>query len=201
VTVVGEASEDKVVRRTGAKKDDLICVSGRLGGAYAGLKLLLAKKEEFKEADEGFDPGLAGYDEVVKRQLMPSARYDIHKGLADLNITPTSMIDISDGLASELNHLDRMNPCGFEVVAFDIPVHDETRRVAEEMTEDAETFALFGGEDYELLFTVSPEHEEAIKSADLDIRIIGKCVSNPGVRLEVNNGELINIDNNGYKHF
>ncbi len=201
VSLVGEGMKEEIVYRSGAKPGDRICVSGELGGAFAGLKLLLQKKEEFEQEDSDFDPGLGEFDEVVRRQLMPAARYDVFKTLSDLEIVPTSMIDISDGLASELNHLSTASGCGFEISSVDIPIHVETLQVATQMNEDSETFALFGGEDYELLFTVTDEDWLKLAESELDIRHIGDCVVQEGVRLEVANGEMMNIDSEGYQHF
>jgi thiamine-monophosphate kinase len=152
-TVIGEGNPDELTYRNGAGERDLICVSGDLGGAYVGLQILERERLMF-ERHKGIQPELEGYDYVLERQLKPEARQDIPALLAELGLIPTSMIDISDGLSSELMHLCTASNRGCRIYADKIPVHEETRRVAREFEIDPVIAALTGGEDYELLFTI-----------------------------------------------
>ncbi len=166
ITAIGEAAPETLCYRTGAKPNDLVCVSGDLGGAYAGLKLLQREKEVFKEHPE-IQPELTGYDYILERQLKPEARPDIVRMFKELKIQPTSMIDISDGLSSELLHLCQSSGCNCRIYAEKIPIADETGQFADELQIAPETFALNGGEDYELLFTISPNDHEKLKNNPL----------------------------------
>ena len=172
VTVVGDALEEEVVYRSGAEPGDLLCVTGDLGAAYAGLKLLLDRKEAFDRQGDDFDPGLEPYAYAVQRQLAPRARADAQQALVAAGVRPKAMIDISDGLASEVHHLCRQSGCGARVEAAKLPVHRQTHRIAEERGEDAGAYALFGGEDYELLFALDPDDRDAL--TDLDATVVGR---------------------------
>lgn len=153
VTCIGDAAPDKVVRRSGAKPTDLICVSGDLGAAYMGLQLL--EREKVASAGRAdFEPDFAGKEYIVERQLKPEARKDVVAALAAAGIVPTSMIDISDGLSSELMHLCKDSHTGCRVYEERIPIDYQTAVMAEELNMNLVTAALNGGEDYELLFTV-----------------------------------------------
>ncbi|MDD2797704.1 MAG: thiamine-phosphate kinase [Bacteroidales bacterium] len=171
ITCIGEAEKSKIVYRNGAKENDLICVTGDLGAAYMGLQLLEREKTVFKGASE-FNPDFAGKEYLLERQLKPEARGDIIVALAENNILPTSMIDISDGLSSELLHICTQSNVGCRVYEERIPIDYQTAILAEEFNMNLVTAALNGGEDYELLFTVPLElhdHIEAIKG----VRVIG----------------------------
>ena len=161
ITAIGEVEKENIVYRSGAKPNDLLCVSGDLGAAYAGLKLLQREKDVFK-SNPDVQPELKGYDYILERQLKPEAREDIIKILDELNITPTSMIDISDGLSSEILHLSEQSECGSRVYDQKLPIADETKRFADELLIDPTTFAMNGGEDYELLFTISQSDFEKL---------------------------------------
>lgn len=153
VTCIGDAAPDKVVRRSGAKPTDLICVSGDLGAAYMGLQLL--EREKVASAGRAdFEPDFAGKEYIVERQLKPEARKDVIAALAAAGIVPTSMIDVSDGLSSELMHLCKDSHTGCRVYEDRIPIDYQTAVMAEELNMNLVTAALNGGEDYELLFTV-----------------------------------------------
>lgn len=152
-TVIGEGNPQELTYRKGAGERDLICVSGDLGGAYVGLQVLERERMMF-ERHRDIQPELTGYDYVLERQLKPEARRDIQALFAELGLVPTSMIDISDGLSSELMHLCTASNRGCRIYADKIPVHEETRRIAREFETDPVIAALNGGEDYELLFTV-----------------------------------------------
>lgn len=173
VTAIGEVDEDKIAYRSGAKCHDLICVSGDLGSAYSGLLVLEREKVTF-QANPDFKPDLDSYDYVLERYLKPEPRVDIVKLLAEKDIVPTSMIDVSDGLASELLHICKQSKCGCEVYEERLPIDYQTTRVCTEMSKNMlpVSNALNGGEDYELLFTISQKDYEKIKDSQ-EIHIIG----------------------------
>lgn len=175
ITAVGECGAENVVTRSGAKENDLLCVSGDLGGAYLGLQLLEREKRIFLE-DPNIQPNLEGQTYIVGRQLKPEARKDIIEIFHDLKIKPTSMIDISDGLSSEILHLCEASNVGCRLYEEKIPVAEEAYEQALRFNLDATTAALNGGEDYELLFTVSPDDYEKVKNHP-DISIIGNITS------------------------
>lgn len=173
VTAIGEVDEDKIAYRSGAKCHDLICVSGDLGSAYSGLLVLEREKVTF-QANPDFNPDLDSYDYVLERYLKPEPRVDIVKLLAEKDIVPTSMIDVSDGLASELLHICKQSKCGCEVYEERLPIDYQTTRVCTEMSKNMlpVSNALNGGEDYELLFTINQKDYEKIKDSQ-EIHIIG----------------------------
>jgi thiamine-monophosphate kinase len=154
VTAIGEVEEPGPVLRKTAKPNDLICVSGDLGAAYMGLQLLERERKIYEETKNMGQPDLAGYDYILERQLKPEAQKDIIQSLRDSNIHPTSMIDISDGLSSDLLHICRESAVGCRIFQDKIPIHTETVLAAEEMGIEPFICALNGGEDYELLFTI-----------------------------------------------
>lgn len=171
ITCLGDAPADRIVKRSGARPTDLICVSGDLGAAYMGLQLL--EREKVASAGQkDFRPDFAGKEYLIERQLKPEARRDIVKELADNNIVPTSMIDISDGLSSELLHICKASHTGCRVYEDRIPIDYQTAVMAEELNMNLVTAALNGGEDYELLFTVPlADHERVEKMKG--VRVIG----------------------------
>lgn len=171
VTAMGTAKKDDLVYRSGAKPNDLICVTGDLGAAYMGLQLLNREKQIFLE-NPTIQPELTGYDYLLERQLKPEARNGLHQVLKDSGIKPTSMIDISDGLASELKHICKASACGCQVYEEKFPIDHLTRQLGIEFGIDATVAALNGGEDYELLFTVSLNDFEKLKDRS-EISIIG----------------------------
>ena len=171
ITCIGEADKDKVVYRNGAQDTDLICVSGDLGGAYMGLQLLEREKAVFQGEKEA-NPDFSGKEYILERQLKPEARKDIIEKLAKAGIKPTAMMDISDGLSSELLHICSQSDTGCRVYEERIPIDYQTAVMAEELNMNVTTCALNGGEDYELLFTVPlTEHERV--SAIEGIKVIG----------------------------
>jgi len=171
VTSIGSVASDRVVYRNGAREGDLICVSGDLGGAYVGLQLLEREKAIFLENPK-IQPDLEGKDYIVERQLKPEARRDIVELLAEKDILPTSMIDVSDGLASEILHICKQSDKGCKIYEEKIPVDPMTYDTAFEFGLDPTVCALSGGEDYELLFTIKQEDYEKVKGL-LDITVIG----------------------------
>lgn len=171
ITVVGFTELHDVVYRNGAQEKDLICLSGNVGAAYAGLQLLEREKKLFIE-NPNVQPDLSGHDYVLERQLKPEPRVDIIRLLKENNIVPTSMIDISDGLTSEILHLCKQSNTGCRIMANKIPIDQGTFNVAEELNISPYTMALNGGEDYELLFTISPSDYDKILNIP-DVSIIG----------------------------
>ena len=153
ITCLGEGERGKVVYRNGARETDLICVSGDLGAAYMGLQLLEREKSVFK-GEKDFTPDFAGKEYLLERQLKPEARKDIIEALRKANIVPTSMMDISDGLSSELLHIAKESHVGCHIYEERIPIDYQTAVMAEQFNMNLTTAALNGGEDYELLFTV-----------------------------------------------
>ncbi|MGN6542984.1 MAG: thiamine-phosphate kinase [Ginsengibacter sp.] len=171
VTAIGEVAPDKYVTRSGAKKGDLICVSGDLGAAFLGLTLLEREKKVFLET-KGVQPDLENQDYIVGRLLKPEARRDIIDFFAEKQILPTAMIDISDGLSSELLHICKRSDVGSVLYEEKIPVNDTARQFAYKLELDPTACALSGGEDYELLFTIDQKDYDAI-SMNTDISIVG----------------------------
>lgn len=171
ITCIGEAESDKVVSRSGAKDTDLICVSGDLGAAYMGLQLL--EREKVASAGQkDFIPNFSGKEYLVERQLKPEARKDIVRELAEVGIVPTAMMDISDGLSSELMHICKAGDVGCRVFEERIPIDYQTAVMAEELGMNVVTAALNGGEDYELLFTVPLHFHEKVKDLP-GVKVIG----------------------------
>lgn len=171
ITCIGEADKDSVVYRNGAKETNLICVTGDLGAAYMGLQLLEREKAVFKGEKEA-QPDFAGKEYILERQLKPEARRDIILKLAEAGIKPTAMMDISDGLSSELLHICTQSKVGCRIYEEHIPLDYQTAIMAEELNMNVTTCALNGGEDYELLFTVSIADHEKISQME-GIKLIG----------------------------
>ena len=173
ITCLGEVETNKIVYRNGAKVTDLICVTGDLGAAYMGLQLLEREKLVFEgQKDAEFQPDFAGKEYILERQLKPEARKDIIENLATAKILPTSMMDVSDGLSSELLHICTQSGVGCRVYEEKLPIDYVTAKMCDEFNINLTTAALNGGEDYELLFTVPLSLHEAIKELD-NVHIIG----------------------------
>ncbi len=199
ITAIGEVDKDKAVYRNGAKSNDLICVTGELGGAYAGLKVLQREKDVFKQ-NPNVQPELKGYDYILEKQLKPEARKDIIELLANLNVKPTSMIDISDGLSSEILHIAEESKCGSRIYDQKIPIADATNLLAEEFLIVPTVFAMNGGEDYELLFTISQNDFEKVDK-NPDITIIGHITEqSKGNYLITSDGAEVKIEAQGWNH-
>ncbi|MDD4589360.1 MAG: thiamine-phosphate kinase [Parabacteroides sp.] len=171
ITCIGEGEKGKIVMRSGAKDTDLICVSGDLGAAYMGLQLLEREKHVFN-GQKDFQPDFGGKEYVLERQLKPEARKDIIQMLHNENILPTSMMDISDGLSSELLHISKASHVGCRIYEDRIPIDYQTAAMAEEFNMNLVTAALNGGEDYELLFTVPLTDHEKIEKTE-GVKLIG----------------------------
>ena len=171
ITCIGEARKEDIVYRNGAKETNLICVTGDLGAAYMGLQLLEREKAVFKGQKEA-QPDFAGKEYLLERQLKPEARRDIIRKLAEAGVKPTAMIDISDGLSSELMHICTQSHVGCRIYEEHIPIDYQTAVMAEELNMNVTTCALNGGEDYELLFTVPiADHEKVSKMEG--VKLIG----------------------------
>src|SRR5664279_1741507 len=200
VTAIGEAEPGTVVYRNTAKENNLICVSGDLGGAYAGLLLLEREKKAF-QANPDMQPELEGYDYALERQLKPEARMDIIRDLKAAGILPTSMIDISDGLASEILHICNDSKTGAVIYEEKLPIDSVVASIAEEFEIVPAVAALNGGEDYELLFTIDMKDYEKIQTIP-GITVIGHITEEAaGVNLMSNSGSLITIQAQGWNHY
>ena len=197
IVVVGEAEKDRIVYRKGAKKNDLICVTGDLGAAYLGLQLLEREKKVFLSNPE-IQPELEGYDYLLQRQLKPEPRADIIELFHMENILPTAMIDISDGLSSEALHICEQSDTGCKLFADHIPLDIETKRLAAEFNITPLVAALNGGEDYELVFTISPGEFVKVKDHK-QIKTIGHITdSKDGCNLITHDGTLVPLQAQGW---
>lgn len=200
VTSIGMAKPDDITYRSGAEEGDLICVSGDLGGAYVGLQLLEREKQIFLE-NPAIQPDLEGKDYIVERQLKPEARLDIVQLLSDLKIKPTSMIDVSDGLASEILHICKQSTKGCRLYEEKIPIDQMTYDTAREFGLDPTVCALSGGEDYELLFTIKQADYDKIKG-DVDISVIGHITEeSAGCHLISKSGNMHPLTAQGWNAF
>lgn len=211
ITVLGDADKEDVIYRSGAKDTDLICVSGNLGAAYCGLQLLEREKSVYymqlqearkknKDAVVDFQPDFSGKEYLLERQLQPEARGDILKTLREAGVRPTSMIDISDGLSSEIMHICKESETGCRLFEKEIPIDYQTAVMAEEMNMNLSTCALNGGEDYELLFTCPIGDYEKVKEID-DIRIIGHITKKElGTLLVTRDGQEFPLKAQGWQH-
>lgn len=197
IACIGEADEDKIVYRNGAKDTDLICVSGDLGAAFMGLQLLEREKAVY-DGKTDFQPDFTGKEYLLERQLKPEARKDIIRFLAEESILPTSMIDVSDGLSSELKHICKQSGVGCRIFEERIPVDYQTAMMAEQFNMNVTTVALNGGEDYELLFTV-PLYMHDKVSKIKGVHIIGHITkSDFGELLETRDGGEIELKAQGW---
>ncbi len=201
VAMYGDVAAENIVYRNGAKVGDLICVSGHLGAAHAGLKVLLKEKEKYLNNSEEFTPNLEPYKFVLEKYLMPKARMDLIKYFSG-SIKVNSMIDISDGLASEVHHICKNSGTGGEVWEHNIPVHMNTQKTAEEFSDDVIEYALFGGEEYELLFTMSDNEYEKLEKVFDDVTILGRISDiEKGINLITEEGEVKPLPFGGWEHF
>jgi len=197
ITCIGEGEKDKIVYRNGAKANDLICVSGDLGSAYMGLQLLEREKIVFTANSEA-QPDFDGKDYILQRQLKPEARKDIIAALAEKGVTPTAMMDISDGLSSELIHICTQSNTGCRIYEDKIPINYQAVVMAEELNMSIVTAALNGGEDYELLFTASIEDYEKIVAME-GVGIVGHMTKPElGLNLVGREGEEIALKAQGW---
>ncbi len=200
ITAIGEVNGEDIVYRNGAKPNDLLVVSGDLGGAYMGLQVLEREKEVFK-VNPNSQPDLEPYTYIVERQLKPEARKDIVQLLKDLEVKPTSMIDISDGLSSEVIHLCKQSKVGCDLYETKIPLDPQVISTCEEFNIDSTTIALNGGEDYELLFTISQDDFPKIKG-NPSLTVIGFMTEEAkGMNLVTRADEKIPLIARGWNSF
>lgn len=199
ITALGTAPLSDITYRSGARPSDLLCVTGDLGGAYMGLQLLERENEVFK-VHPSMKPQFEGYDYILQRQLKPEARGDVVELLRKINIRPTSMIDISDGLSSEILHLCKSSGVGCHLYEERIPYDQQTRNMALEFNINPLVAALNGGEDYELLFTIPLEDHDKVRD-DPDITVIGHMTrAEEGAMLVASGGTLIPLHAQGFNH-
>ena len=201
VTCLGDCEKGKAIRRDGAKPTDIICVSGDLGASYMGLQLLERENQVGSKMGKDFQPDFAGKEYILERQLKPEARKDVVEALAKAGVRPTSMMDVSDGLSSELIHICRSSNVGFRVYEDRIPIDYQTASMAEELNMNLVTAAMNGGEDYELLFTVPLVDREKIEQIP-GIHMIG-YVTKPelGAALVTRDGQEFPIRAQGWNAF
>ena len=199
VTAIGTALKEEVTFRSGALNNQLICVTGDLGAAFMGLKIL-EREKQLHAQDPEFKPDLSGYDYILQRFLKPEPRVDVLLELKEAGIKPGAMIDISDGLSSELLHICKASECGCQVYDERIPVLDETAEAAREFQMEPMVAALHGGEDYELLFTVPLSDHDKV-AAMQSVSIIGNITDKKGSALLVgNDGSAIPLQAQGWDH-
>lgn len=200
VSITGKVAKDKVALRSKVEQGDIICATGDLGGAYIGLQVLEREKQVFL-ANPEMQPDLKKYPYITGRQLKPKARMDIIHELAELKVSPKAMIDISDGLASELFHLSKQSNVGIFIYEDKIPIDKQTYDTAVEFGIDPITCVMNGGEDYELLFSISQDDFEKLKNHP-DIHFIGYAVEKEkGINLVTKNQNVVPIKAQGWDHF
>jgi len=200
VTAIGTVDKDKIAYRSGAKKGDIICVSGNLGGAYLGLQILEREKQLYL-SNPGIQPDLEDQTYVLERQLKPEARKDMIDYFAQNDLIPTAMIDISDGLASDLMHICKASGVGAYVEEKKIPIHEQAELLALKFNLDPVTTALNGGEDYELLFTIEEKDLEKIRYMP-STYIIGEISdTSDGITLHTSGGNIHPLKAQGWNHF
>lgn len=199
ITCIGNATNEEIVYRSGAKETDLICVSGDLGAAYMGLQLL--EREKLASVGiEDFQPQFQGKEYLIERQLKPEARKDLIAELKNKSIHPTSMIDISDGLSSELLHICKASGVGCRIYEDKIPIDYQTAIMAEELNMNLVTAALNGGEDYELLFTIPLHLYEQVKNNEY-FNVIGHITKNDlGCAMITRDGNEVQLKAQGWNH-
>jgi thiamine-monophosphate kinase len=200
ITAIGQGEKGKIVQRNTAKIGDLICITGDLGAAYLGLQILEREKQLYL-SDPNIKPDLEEQQHLIGRQLKPEARKDMIEAFAKVGVVPTSMIDISDGLASELFHICKQSGVGAYIEETGIPIHPDAQLMAIKFKLDPVTCALSGGEDYELLFTIHPDDVEKIKYLP-DIYIAGEITApEEGIQLHTKGGNIHPIVPHGWNHF
>ena len=200
VTVIGYAEEKKIVKRSGAKPGDLLVATGDLGGAYMGLQMLEREKQVFLDQKD-MQPDLEGKEYIVGRQLRPEARTDIVELLDEIGIVPTSMIDISDGLSSEIFHLCNQSKIGMRVYEDKLPIDQQTYDTALEFNLAPTTCAMNGGEDYELLFTLPQTDYDKVKNS-IELTVIGYCTEpHLGLEMITKSGNVVALEAQGWETF
>ncbi len=198
VTALGAAQEKELVFRNTAKDSDIICVTGDLGSALAGLRILMREKKHWQEHEtESFQPDIVDYEYVVKRQLLPVARKDFTEAILQSGIKPSAMIDLTQGLMADLKSVAESSGLGTELYSPAIPITLDTRKVADEMKEDVDKYVFYGGEDYEMLFTMEEAMIEKFRETFDDFAVIGKMTNQyKALKINTGEGETIKIDLN-----
>jgi len=204
ISVVGEAQEENIVYRRGAQPGDVLCVTGDLGASFAGLKALVENRERLEEeGEEGFEPNLDRFSYVIQRHLAPPAQLKAIRDWAAHALKPHALIDISDGLASEVNHICEASGVGALVHEAKLPLVQETMDAAQHFGEDVNVYALFGGEDYELLFALPEEELDKLSDLPSDaFFVVGRVTEkDEGVLIEQSSGETVPLRPGGFDHF
>jgi thiamine-monophosphate kinase len=200
VTAIGSADADRITYRSGAKVGDILCVTGDLGAAYLGLQILEREKQVYL-ANPDMQPELSERKYLVGRQLKPEARMEAIEYFLKTNLIPTAMIDVSDGLASDLMHICKASGVGAYIEEAQVPIHEEARMQAMDFRLDPITCALHGGEDYELLFSVDPKDLDKVRYMD-SVYIIGEITKKEdGIKLHTTGGQIHEITAQGWTHF
>ena len=200
ISVIGSATKNKIVYRSGAKENDLLIISGDLGSSYLGLQILEREKGVFN-SNPNIQPKLDGYDELIKKQIQPTARMDVISMFQEMSFVPTSMIDVSDGLASEVMHLSKSSDCSFSIYSDKLPIMEKSILTAEELGIDPFVCALNGGEDYELLFTASQKDFDKFKN-NPNFSIIGFATDKSNANLLIDkNDSAVTLNAQGWRHF
>ncbi len=196
ISVYGEVAADKITYRNGASQGDAICVTGDLGAAIAGLRVLMREKKFWEEhKNENIQPDLGEYEFVVKKQLVPAAKKNLIEALSEHNVKPTSMIDVTQGLVHEVNQLATASNLGAYLYQAALPIAVETRHVADEMQEDVDRYALFGGEDLEIVFSLPESEVERFVNEFNDFSVVGRFVSKEeGMKMQTAEGDVISFD-------
>ena len=203
LTVIGEAEQDRVTYRNGAQPGDYLCVSGHLGASLAGLKILQREKNMYASAasPEKFTPSLNPYLPAIEKHLMPIPRLDLAHMLTH-DVAVHAVIDISDGLASEVHHICASSDVGAEVYEHNLPVDAITQKIAHEFNDHPTTYLLFGGEEYELLFTIADDQFEKLEGLTNDVTVIGRITEkDKGITLVREQGEREPLPTGGWDHF
>ncbi|MEX0720419.1 MAG: thiamine-phosphate kinase [Balneolaceae bacterium] len=195
-SVYGKTDKELITYRKGANEGDAICLTGDVGGALAGLRILMREKKYWEEhGDESVQPELGDYQFVVKRQLVPEARKDLIDLLRKKNMVPTAMIDITKGLINEISLLSEASNLGSYIYQAALPIAIETRQVADEMEEDVDRYALFGGEDLEIMFTLPEKGVEELVKHFNDFVVIGRMVpQKEGMQMQTAEGDVVSFD-------
>lgn len=196
MTAIGSVPKNDVIYRKGAKDGDLICVTGDLGSALAGLRVLMREKKDWQESESDyFQPDLSEYEYVVKRQLMPEARKDVVNAFKESKIKPSAMIDLSQGLLADLKSILVDSGLGAEIYSPAVPISIETRKIADEMQEDVDKYAFYGGEDYEMLFTMNENNAGKLRDTFNDFTVVGKLLGGQEkLLLNTGEGETVELD-------
>ncbi len=199
VSVYGDVTHQKIVYNRGAKTGDAVCVSGDLGSAVAGLKVLLREKRHWEESEDPvMQPDLSTWDYVVKRQLVPVAKKEVIEIFHQKGIKPTAMVDVSQGLLNDLRRITSNSKKGAYIYQAALPIDLQTRNVANEMKEDVDKYALYGGEDFELLFTLPENQVKNLADACNDFTVIGKITGDSDrIEMQTAEGDVIEFDDPG----